>query len=98
MSILEEFAYGNINLMNQTFRRGSAYGQALEAVIDGEKKLLALLSGAEKTRFETYIEMQGELSSLAAVKNLICGYKLGVLMTAEAFVTGGDLVGGQGEG
>ena len=27
-------------------------------------------------------------------ENLLRGYKLGVLMTAEAFVTGGDLIDG----
>ena len=91
MNILEEFAYGNISPMQQTFRHDSAYGQALKAVGDGEEKLLALLSGPEREQFETYVEMRGELSTLTAVNNLIYGYKLGVLMTAEAFVTGSEI-------
>jgi len=35
-----------------------------------------------------------DLNALTAVRSQIYGYKLGVLMTAEVFVTGSDLVAG----
>jgi len=93
-SILEEFAYGNISPEVQTFQRNSPYGQAIEAVAGCEEKLLNTLSGEEKDLFEKYVDAQGEVNQLTAVKNLIYGYKLGLLMTAEAFITGNDLIAG----
>ena len=96
-SILEEFAYGNISPGTQTFKRGSRFGQALRSVSDNEQKLLHKLDDEGKIIFQKYIDAQGEVNELTAVKNLIYGYKLGVLMTAEAFVTGGDLIAGDDE-
>ena len=93
-SILEEFAYGNISPEAQFFTRDSAYGKAMELVSRNEQKLLDRLEADDKDQFEKYIDAQGELNQLTAVKNLIYGYKLGLLMTAEAFITGNDLIAG----
>ena len=93
-SILEEFAYGNISPETQSFKSNSRYGRAMEAICKNEEQLLAMLNDEEKIVFQNFIDAQGEVNSLTAVKNLVYGYKLGVLMTAEAFVTGGDLVAG----
>ena len=96
-SILEEFAYGNISPEAQYFKRNSAYGEAMSAVSSNEEKLYAKLNGEEKDLFQKYVDAQGEVNQLTAVKNLIYGYKLGVLMTAEAFITSGDLIAGEGD-
>ena len=94
ISILEEFAYGNITPNDQSFKRNSAFGEAMRALTDNETKLLSQLGSDDKAIFEKYIEAQGEVNRLTAVKNLIYGYKFGLLMTAEAFITGGELISG----
>ncbi|MDR2933130.1 MAG: hypothetical protein LBV27_08495 [Oscillospiraceae bacterium] len=88
-SILEEFAYGNVSPNEQTFKRDSEYGRAMELVVRNEQKLLDRLEGDDKDLFRKFVDAQGEADRLAAVKNFIYGYKLGLIMTAEAF-TGMD--------
>jgi hypothetical protein len=66
----------------------------MRAVSTNEEKLLDKLNEDEKILFQKYVEAQGEVNQLTAVKNLIYGYKLGLIMTAEAFVTSGGLVAG----
>ena len=94
-SILEEFAYGNISPEVQAFKPDSPYGQVMKAAAGNEQKLLAKLSEEEKIIFEKFIDTQFEINHLTAVKNFIYGYKLGLLMTAEAFITGRELVTGE---
>jgi len=93
-SILEEFFCGTISPEVQFTEKGSTYNEVLGIICHIEEKLLARLNAEEKELLEKYIDAQMELNSLTAVKSQIYGYKLGVLMTAEAFVTGGDLVAG----
>ena len=93
-NVLEEFAYGNISPETQSFRRESEYGQIMALVSRNEEQLLKRLNEAEKEILKKYTDAQMELNQLTAVKNLVYGYKLGVVMTAEAFVTGGDLIMG----
>ncbi len=97
INILEEFAYGNISPEVQYFKKNSAYGQAMEAVSSNEEKLLARLNEEEKELFKKYVDVQGEINQLTAIKNLVHGYKLGLLMTAEAFYTSGELIAGGGD-
>ena len=94
-SILEEFAYGNISPEVQTFKRNSRYSQAMDAICSTEEQLLSKLNDEEKETFLKHIDAQGEVNQLTATKNLIYGYKLGLLMTAEAFITGGELITGE---
>ena len=94
-SILEEFAYGNISPEAQFFKRDSEFGKAMELVSRNEQKLLDRLGADDKDLFQKYIDAQGEVNRLTAVKNLIYGYKLGLIMTAEAFVGRGDLIVGE---
>ena len=94
-SILEEFAYGNIPPKGQSFTPDSMYGQAVRSVSANEEKLLNKLVGEEKVTFQKYVDAQRELNELTAIRNLTCGYKLGLLMTAESFITGGQLIAGE---
>jgi len=91
-SILEEFFYGNISPEVQLFERDSAYGEALRLISRNEEKLLVRLNEEEKELLGKYIDAQMELNRLTAIKSQIYGYKLGVLMTAEAFVMWEDLL------
>ena len=90
-SILEEFAYGNISPEAQSYSKSSELGQAMAVVGRLEEKLLARLNAEEKELLEKFSDAQTEVNRLTAVQNLLYGYRLGVVMTAEAFVTSGDL-------
>jgi hypothetical protein len=90
-SILEEFAYGNISPEVQFFKKDSEYGQTIELVSRNEQKILERLGTDDKELFQKYVDMQGELNRLTAVKNFIYGFKLGLLMTAETFIGMDDL-------
>jgi len=94
-SILEEFAYGNIPPKSQGFTPNSTYGQAMHAVYANEEKLFHKLGGEEKIIFQKYVDAQCELNELTGVRNFTYGYKLGLLMTAEAFITGSQLIAGE---
>ncbi len=94
-SILEEFAYGNISPEVQFFKKDSAFGKAMELVSRNEQKLIDRLGAEDKEIFQKYIDAQGEVNQLTAVKNLIYGYKLGLIMTAEAFIGKHDLIAGE---
>ena len=93
-SILEEFAYGNVSPQAQYFDKNSKYGRAIELVAEIEEKLLDRLGAEERDLVEEYVDAQGEANQLTAVKNLIYGYRLGLTMTAEAFVGMDNLYAG----
>ena len=93
-SVLEEFAYGNINPAAQSFTKHSEFGRAVALAAKLEEKLLEKQNAEEKELLEKLLDAQSEVNRLTAVKNLLYGYRLGVIMTAEAFVTGGELVEG----
>ena len=93
-SILEEFFYGNISPEVQFVEKDSEYGEVMRAICRNEEKLLERLNEEEKALLEAYIDAQMEFNRLTAIRGQLYGYKLGVLMTAEAFVTGGELVAG----
>lgn len=91
-SILEEFAYGNVSPENQYVKRGSKYDTAMKLVSINEEKLLRLLDGEEKILFQKYVDAQDEVNQLIAVKSLVYGYKVGLLMTAETFMSSNDII------
>ena len=97
-SILEEFAYGNLSPQVCTFRHNSEYGEVLRVLSQNEECLLARLNEEDKNIFENYVGAQGELNRLTAVGNLIYGYRLGLTMTAEAFVGMDDFIFGESNG
>lgn len=93
-SILEEFAYSNISPENQYFKKNSEFGKAMTAMTSTEEKLLAKLDSEDKALFEEYVAQQGRVNQLTATKNVVYGFKLGLIMTAEAFITSNSLVAG----
>ena len=78
----------------QYFDKNSKYGRAIELVAKIEEKLLDRLGAEDRALFEKYVDAQGEANQLTAVKNLIYGYRLGLTMTAEAFVGMDNLYAG----
>ncbi|MDR2932002.1 MAG: hypothetical protein LBV27_02740 [Oscillospiraceae bacterium] len=93
-SILEEFAYGNISPEVRVFKKDSKYGRTVELIASLEQKLLDRLGADDKDLFKKFLDAQGEADQLIAVKNLSYGYKLGLIMTAEAFIGMDDLYTG----
>lgn len=59
-----------------------------------EQKLLDRLGADDKDLLKKYVDAQGKANQLTAVKNLVYGYKLGLIMTAEAFMGIDDLYRG----
>ena len=95
-SILEEFACGNVSPENQYVKRGSKYDRAMKEVVGNEEKLLRILEGEEKITFQKFVDAQGEVNQQTAVNNFVYGFKLGLLMTAEAFMSSDGLINGKG--
>ena len=85
ISILEEFARGNISPEPRFFKRDSHYGRAMETLVDKEKKLYAALDGELKETLKQFSEAQIEISRLSSIDRFVYGYRLGVLMTMEVF-------------
>ena len=84
-SILEEFAYGNVMPQVQACLRDSEYDRAVALAVRNEQKLLSRLGTEDKDLLQKYVDAQDELNQITAVKNLVYGYKLGLLMASEAF-------------
>jgi len=91
-SILEEFFYGNISPHGQPYSKHSELGKALTLTRKLEEKLFETLNTEEKETLEKFLDAQGEVNHCTAMKHFLYGYKLGVTMTAEAFVTSDELV------
>ena len=87
-SNLESFAYENMYRKTQALKNNAAYGEAKRALVQNEENLLEKLNHDEKEIFEKYMDAQEEINQLTALCNWIDGYRLGLLVTAEAFVTG----------
>ena len=87
---IDELYYGNITLSEQEYRRSSEHAHVLQLVTRSEEKLLETLTGAQKETFEKFKDNTSELSSLTEVTAFTLGFKLGLRLTAEAFVTGSD--------
>jgi len=91
-SILEKFAYSNISLEVQAYSKKSEFGQVLALVGEIEEKLSEQLNTEEKETLKRLLEAQDEVNEFTAEENFLRGYKLGVTMTAEAFVTSRNLI------
>ena len=96
VSILEEFARGNISPEPCAFKRDSHYGRTMQKLSDSEAKLLAALANDNelKEMFNTYIAAQAEISLLSGTDRFIYGFRLGMLLTIEVFNGKESLIAG----
>ena len=85
-SILEEFAYGNLEPLNNNYGRDPEYRQALGIVLELEERFLDALSDLEKELYSKYTKAQDELEIMLNTNAFTQGYRLGVLMTTEVFM------------
>jgi len=93
-SVLEDFAYGNISSDLRSFRKDSRFGRTMKKLTDSESKLYAVLNEQEKELLKNFADAQAEINLLSCVDRFICGYRLGVLMTAEIYNDAEDLIAG----
>jgi len=89
LSILTEFAYGNINPNERSFKRATEYDKAIKAVTVSERNFLSALSEEEKALYDQFAVDQRELTSLSDADQFVRGFKLGALMMIEV-ITGKD--------
>ena len=87
-SIIAELFYGNIAPSEHSYRRTGEYAHILKIVARHEEKLTETLTEAQKETFEKFKDGTSELSSMTEVTAFTIGFKLGLRLTAEAFIGG----------
>ena len=87
VSIIEELYYGNITPSERNFRRTGEYAHILQLIARNEEKLTETLTEAQKETFEKFKDSASELSSMTGVTAFSLGFKLGLRLTAEAFIS-----------
>ena len=90
MNTIEELYYGNITPSEREYRRGSEYAHVLQLATRSEEKLIGTLTEAQKETFGKFKDNTSELTSITEVTAFSLGFKLGLRLTAEAFVDGRD--------
>ncbi len=89
-SIIAELFYGNITPPERSYCKTGEYAHILQLVTRNEEKLTDTLSEAQKETFEKFKDGTSELSSMTEVTAFTIGFKLGLRLTAEAFIGGND--------
>ena len=89
-SIIAELFYGNITPSERSYCKTGEYAHILQLVTRNEEKLTETLSEAQKETFEKFKDGTSELSSMTEVAAFTIGFKLGLRLTAEAFIGGND--------
>lgn len=87
MNTIEELYYGNITPSEREYRCGSEYAHILQLATRSEEKLIGTLTEAQKETFGKFKDNTSELSSMTEVTAFGLGFKLGLRLTAEAFVS-----------
>lgn len=93
-SILEAFAFGNINPNNGYIKKGSKYERVMKTIATSEEKLLTMLDGESRELLIKFSSAQLEANSISNNDKFIYGYRLGVLMTIEVFKGAEDAIAG----
>ena len=89
-SIIAELFYGNITPSERSYCRTGEYAHILQLVTQNEEKLTETLTEAQKETFEKFKDSTSEISSMTEVTVFTLGFKLGLWLTAEAFIGGND--------
>lgn len=85
-SIIEELYHGNITPSDRSFCRTGEYAHILQLVSRNEEKLTETLTEAQKETFEKFKDGTSELNGMTEVTAFTIGFKLGLRLTAEAFI------------
>ena len=87
-SIIGELYYGNITPSERSYRKTGEYAHILQLVTRNEEELTQTLTEAQKETFEKFKDGTSEISSMTEVTAFTLGFKLGLRLTAEAFICG----------
>ena len=88
-STIEDLYYGNLSLSERSFHRGSEYARILKNVTQSEERLIGLLDETQKVAFEKFRENNTDLNLRNEVSAFTIGFKLGLKLTAETFISDG---------
>ena len=87
-SIIEELYYGNITPSERGYRSTGEYAHILQLIARNEEKRTETLTEAQKETFEKFKDNTSEISSMTEVTAFTLGFKLGLRLTAESFISG----------
>ena len=79
-SILQEFAFGNINPSVAEITKGSHYAALVKGIAEKEAMLLSMLQGEARDLLIKYSNDQLEATSISNTSNFVDGYRMGALM------------------
>ena len=91
MSILEQFANGDIHPHERACNNDPEYRSICHELESLKEKLFHSLGEADKKMFEEFLEIQLDESNLHDISTFIHGYRLGALMTMEVFTYNNEL-------
>ena len=86
-SIIEELYYGNVLPFERRTPKGGEYPRIVKHMSRNEESLIETLTEAQKEIFEKFKANQAELNSIDEVTSFAIGFKLGLRLAAEAFVS-----------
>jgi len=92
-SVLEELYRGNIRPDSQVYSQDSPFVQAAKLKDRNLTKLMDRLDDSGKDLFEKYCDAQGEIEGITRYGTFTYALKFGVLLMAEIFMNGGEVIG-----
>ena len=87
--VLEELWYGNITPIDRSFKKDSAFAEAVKMLSRNETVLESLIDNAAKEVFEKYREAQSDVTRISECETFISGFRLGARIIIEAFMGDG---------
>lgn len=92
MKILEELYYGNIRPDVKFYGKDSPFVELARLREKNADNLLKTLNEDEKEIFEKFKAAQSEIDDITHYQKFAYGFKLGVLLMSEAFISEDELV------
>lgn len=86
-STIEELYYGNVSPSDRSFRQSGEYAHILRLIARNEDDLGRTLTEAQKAVFEKFKDSISEMEGMMEVTSFVLGFKLGLRLTAEAFIS-----------
>lgn len=85
MNILEELYLGNIRPDVKFYGMDSQFAELARLRERNREKLIESLNDGEKETFEKFNDAQAEIDGITHYEKFTYGFRLGVLLTTEAF-------------
>ncbi len=92
MKLLEELYYGNIRPVITDHSNDSEYANLIRLREINRENLLEHLNEQEKNTFDKFDAAQSEAGDIAQYQKFAHGFRLGMLLMAEACTGGNELI------